>query len=155
MLKLIVAMDRNNGIGINNKLPWVNKEDLKEFKRITLGHGIIMGRKTLESIGKALVGRTNYVVTHQLELPFENIILIHDVKAFFQSKQNSQDTVFVIGGASLYEIALDFVDEMIISEVFGEYTCDTFFPKFDIESFKLSTEVAYEGFVQKRYVRIK
>ncbi|KAF0226594.1 MAG: dihydrofolate reductase [Erysipelotrichaceae bacterium] len=154
MLKLIVAVDRNNGIGINNKLPWTNKEDLKEFKRITLGHGIIMGRKTLESIGKALPGRTNYVVTHKNELPYENVILIHDVNAFFESKRASKDVVFVIGGASLYEIALDYVDEMIISEVFGDYSCDTFFPKFNQDSFKLSTEVAYDGFIQKRYVRI-
>ena len=154
MLKLIVAVDRNNGIGINNKLPWTNNEDLKEFKRITLGHGIIMGRKTLESIGKALPGRTNYVVTHKSELPYENVILIKDVKVFFESKKASKDVVFVIGGASLYEIALDYVDEMIISEVFGEYSCDTFFPKFDPDSFKLSTEVAYDGFIQKRFVRI-
>jgi len=154
MLKLIVAMDRNNGIGINNTLPWTNKEDLKEFKRITLGHGIIMGRKTLESIGKALPGRDNYVVTHKAELPYENIILIHDVKAFFESKQCSKDVIYVIGGASLYELALDYVDEMIISEVFGEYVCDTYFPKFDPKLFRLDSEIIFESFIQKRVVRI-
>ena len=153
MLKIIVAMDEQRGIGLNNHLPWSIKEDLKEFKRITLGHGVIMGRKTLDSIGKPLSGRTNYVVTHQKSLPYESIILVNDVRRFFHENEKSEDVVFVIGGASLYEIALDYADELIISEVKGHYLCDTFFPAFDPEHYDLVSSIEFDLFTQKRFVR--
>jgi dihydrofolate reductase len=153
MLKIIVAMDENHGIGFNNALPWSIKEDLKEFKRITLGHSILMGRKTLDSIGKALPGRTNFVMTKQASLPYENIVIVHDVLAFLKEKHKSDDLVFIIGGASLYRLALDYADELIISEVKGHYPCDTFFPSFDHNDFILAASLEFEQFTQKRYVR--
>jgi len=153
MLKIIVAMDHYRGIGIKNHLPWSNKEDLKEFKRITLGHSVIMGRKTLDSIGKALPGRVNYVLSHQSSLSYENITMVHDIDSFFSMKKNSPDIVYVIGGASLYERALKYVDELIISEVEGEYSCDTFFPNFSETEFQLVSQMQYIGFIQKRYER--
>jgi len=153
MLKIIVAMDQHRGIGIENRLPWSIKEDLQEFKRITLGHGVLMGRRTLESIRRALPGRTNYVMTHQAELPYENVVLVHDIEAFLKEKQDSDDVVFVIGGASLYHLALDYVSEMIISEVKGVYACDTFFPTFDLNQFVLAESLEFEHFTQKRYMR--
>jgi dihydrofolate reductase len=155
MLKIIVAMDQNRGIGIHNQLPWSIKEDLREFKRLTLGHSVIMGRKTLESIGKALPGRENFVVTHQETLPFENVALVDDVLNFFESKKNSDDIVFVIGGASLYKIAIKYCEELIISEVKGEYSCDTFFPEFNEKEFVLSSQQDFLEFSQKTYKRIK
>ena len=143
----------NRGIGINNALPWSIKEDLKEFKRITLGHSVLMGRKTLDSIGKALPGRTNFVMTTQASLPYENISIVHDIHAFLKEKQHSEDLVFIIGGASLYRLALDYADELIISEVKGHYPCDTFFPSFDQHDFTLADSLEFDQFTQKRYVR--
>lgn len=154
MIKIIVAMDKKRGIGIENHLPWSIPEDLKEFKRLTLGHSVLMGRKTLESIGKALPGRTNYVITHQNILPFEDVTLVHDVQSFLESKKASRDLVYVIGGASLYQIALAYADELIISEVQTVFLCDTYFPPFNSQEFCLNSEVAYAEFIQKRYVRI-
>jgi len=154
MIKIIVAMDKKRGIGIDNHLPWSIPEDLKEFKRITLGHSVLMGRKTLESIGKALPGRTNYVITQQSNLPFENVTLVHDVQSFLESKKTSRDFVFVIGGASLYQIALAYADELIISEIQTVFLCDTYFPLFNSQEFSLNSEVTYAEFIQKRYVRI-
>ncbi len=153
MLKIIVAMDDQYGIGIQNKLPWMIKEDLKEFKRITLGHSVFMGRKTLDSIGKALSGRINYVLTSQTELPYDAIILIHDPFEFLKSKQYSEDLVFVIGGASLYQLALDYVDELIISKVKGSYHCDAFFPSFEHKNFTKKSEIEFEEFTQIKYAR--
>ncbi len=153
MLKIIVAMDEQFGIGYQNKLPWTIKEDLKEFKRITQGHSVFMGRKTLDSIGKALSGRVNYVLTNQQGLPYDNIILIHDPLEFLKSKQNSEDLVFVIGGASLYQLALDYVDELIVSKVKGSYLCDTFFPSFEHKNFYKSAEIEFEDFIQVKYAR--
>jgi len=155
MLKIIVAMDQNRGIGINNQLPWSIKEDLKEFRRLTLGHGVIMGRKTLDSIGKALPGRENYVVTHQKSLSYENVTLIEDVLDFFEKKKHSEDEIFVIGGASLYRMALKYCDELIISEVKGQYTCDTYFPDFDMKEFSLCSSVDFSEFIQKTYKRVR
>lgn len=153
MLKLIVAMDECRGIGSGNKLPWTIKEDMQEFKRITTGHGVLMGRKTLESIGKALPNRHNYVVTAQDALPYENITLVHDLRAFLREKQSSDDVVYVIGGASLYRLALDYADELIISEVKGQYPCDTFFPEFDPNDYRLRSSVDFEFFTQRWYAR--
>ncbi len=153
MLKIIVAMDPHRGIGFENRLPWSIKEDLQQFKKITFGHGVLMGRKTLESIQHALPGRTNYVMTHQAQLPFENVTVVHDVEAFLKEKRDSEDVVFVIGGASLYHLALDYVNEMIISEVKGVYVCDTFLPAFDPERFILKQTIEFEHFTQKWYVR--
>jgi dihydrofolate reductase len=148
MLKIIVAMDEHRGIGINNQLPWSIREDLREFKRITLGHGILMGRKTLDSIKHALPQRTNYVMTHQSALPYENVLIVSDIHAFLKEKQNSEDVVFVIGGASLYKIALPFVTELIISEVKGTYPVDTYFPEFDPNDFTVVQSIDFEAFTQ-------
>lgn len=153
MLKIIVAMDQHRGIGFENRMPWSIKEELKQFRKITLGHGVLMGRKTLESMQHALPGRTNYVMTHQAQLPFENVIVVPDIEAFLKEKQDSDDVVFVIGGASLYHLALDYVSEMIISEVKGVYACDTFFPSFDPERFILKQSIEFEHFTQKWYER--
>lgn len=155
MLKIIVAMDEQKGIGIHNRLPWSIKEDLKEFRRLTMGHSLLMGRKTLDSIGKALDGRVNYVVTRQDSLPYDNIRLVHDVEAFCLEKQKSEDLVYIIGGASLYKVTLAYADELIISRVNGTYACDTFFPDYDESEFRLTASVKYEAFTQERYERIK
>jgi len=154
MLKIIVAMDQNRGIGIHNQLPWTIKEDLKEFRRLTLGHGVIMGRKTLDSIGKALPGRENYVVTHQKSLAYENVTIVEDVHHFLELKENSEDVVFVIGGSSLYKLAIKYCHELIISEVNGQFTCDTFFPEFNEDEFTLSSVKNFSEFTQKIYQRV-
>lgn len=130
MISIIVAMDNRNGIGKDNKLPWHLPSDLAHFKRTTLGKPIIMGRKTFESIGRPLPGRTNIVLTraepgaqvegtHFLALSLEAALEL--VKG--------QD-VFIIGGAEIYAQALPLADRLIVTHVDGEFDCDAFFPDF-------------------------
>lgn len=137
MITLIVAMDPHNGIGLDGKLPWHIKEDLKLFKEKTLNHKIIMGRKTFESIGKALPKRDNYVVTRNTQLnSLDNINIIHNFNEFLKTYENSDEEIFVIGGAEIYQIALPYAKRLAISRVNKTYTCDTFFPLFNLQKYK-------------------
>lgn len=130
-LKLIVAMDNNNGIGINGKMPWHLPIDLEWFKKTTVGHTCIMGRKTWESIGsKPLSNRTNIVMTHK---KLEGVSTVSDILDVLNLvKKNPNETFFITGGASLYEMFLPFVDEMYVTYVDHEFDdIDTVFPEFN------------------------
>ncbi len=135
-LSLIVAMAQNRTIGVDNKLPWHLPEDLKYFRRITMGKPIIMGRKTHESIGKALPGRTNIVVTRQQGLKFEGCEIVSNLDdAIGLAEQigliNGMDEAVVIGGAELYALALPLTDRIYLTEVQAEVQGDAFFPEVD------------------------
>ena len=156
MIKMIVAMDKQRGIGLNNHLPWNIPEDLKLFKDMTLGHTILMGKKTFLSIGRILPGRTHVVVTHDANLAaqYPGINLEHDLIHYLSSFNNQED-IYIIGGASIYQQALPFVDEISISQIDGIYLCDVFFPELDLKIFELFYEKNYEHFTHKMYRRIK
>lgn len=147
MITLIVAMDPHNGIGLDGKLPWHIKEDLKLFKEKTLNHKIIMGRKTFESIGKALPKRDNYVVTRNTQLnSLDNVNIIHNFNEFLKSYENSDEEIFVIGGAEIYQIALPYAKRLAISRVNRTYTCDTFFPLFNLQKYKEVESKEFDDF---------
>jgi len=128
-LSLIVAVDRQYGIGINNALPWRLPEDLAFFKRITSGHAIIMGRKTFDAIGRPLPNRRNIVVTR-------NDAWRHDGVERAVSLQQAihvagEGEVFIIGGAQIYREAITLADRLIVTEIDAEFACDAFFPSID------------------------
>jgi dihydrofolate reductase len=129
-LAIIVARAKNGVIGINNTLPWRLPEDLKHFKNTTLGHPIIMGRNTWESLGKALPGRRNIVVSRNPDYEASGAEV-------FTSLENAIDActgnekVFIIGGAQIYDEALAYVDKLIITEVDVDVDGDAFFPNID------------------------
>lgn len=129
-LAIIVARAKNGVIGINNTLPWRLPEDLKHFKNTTLGHPIIMGRNTWESLGKALPGRRNIVVSRNPDYEASGAEV-------FTSLENAIDActgnekVFIIGGAQIYDEALAYVDKLIITEVDLDVDGDAFFPNID------------------------
>ena len=128
-LSLIVAVDRQHGIGINNALPWRLPEDLAFFKRITSGHAIIMGRKTFDAIGRPLPNRRNIVVTR-------NDAWRHDGVERAVSLQQAihvagEGEVFIIGGAQIYREAITLADRLIVTEIDAEFACDAFFPSID------------------------
>jgi dihydrofolate reductase len=128
-LSLVVAMDANRGIGVDNKLPWHLPEDLAHFKRVTLGHPIIMGRKTFESIGRPLPGRRNIVVTRNTGWAHEGVDVVHslaDAVALVGA-----DSASIIGGAQIFAEAMDVADRLIVTHIDKVYRCDTFFPKID------------------------
>ncbi len=154
MISLIVAMDRKGGIGIRNAMPWKIPGELKQFKALTLNHSVVMGRKTYESIGHPLVQRTNYVVTTNPLWKVDGVTTIHDFKEFLKRHASSSETVFVIGGAQVFEAALPYVSTMFISLVEGDYVCDTFFPELDWSHFKAIDVKIFEGFIQTTYERI-
>lgn len=129
MISIIVAMDRNRVIGFQGKIPWRLPADLKRFRQLTMGHAVIMGRKTFQSIGGPLPGRTNIVVTRQKEFRAEGCTVVHSLQ---EALQVAGPDPFVIGGAELYAQALPLADRLYITEV---DTCaprgDAYFPEID------------------------
>jgi len=128
-LSLVVAMDANRGIGVDNKLPWHLPEDLAHFKRVTLGHPIIMGRKTFESIGRPLPGRRNIVVTRNTGWRHDGVDVAHSLQDAVALV--GDDSASIIGGAQIFAEALDVADRLIVTHIAKTYRCDTFFPKID------------------------
>lgn len=129
-LCIIVAMARNRTIGIDNTMPWRIPEDLKHFKALTMGHHMIMGRKTFDSIGKPLPGRTTVVVTRAPNLKIEGCIMAHSLEEAI-AVCAGDDKVFIVGGAELYQQALPLVDTLYITEIQQEVEGDAYFPEFD------------------------
>ena len=128
-LSIIVAIANNQVIGINNTLPWHLPEDLKRFRSLTTGHHIIMGRKTYESLGRLLPGRTTVIVTRNKGYQLEGALIAHSLEAAVALCQND-DEVFLIGGAELYQDGLKLADKLYITEVDLTVDGDAFFPEF-------------------------
>jgi dihydrofolate reductase len=130
MVSIIVAKGKNNEIGHEGKLLWKLPEDLKNFKAITMGHHVIMGRKTFESIGKPLPGRTMIIISRQENLKIEGCLVTSSVgKAIEMAHNNGDDEAMVIGGGEIYKDALNLTDKIYLSQVDFEGEADTFFPQ--------------------------
>jgi len=135
-LALIVAMAANRVIGLEGGMPWHLPGDLKFFKRTTLGHPVVMGRKTYEAIGGALPGRANIVVTRNKDFTAADADVVHDLpaalaKARALAEIEGSGEVFVIGGADIYAQALDAADRIYMTEVAGDFPGDALFPELD------------------------
>ncbi len=134
---LIVAMGQQNQIGLNGTMPWHLSDDLKNFKKLTSGHTIVMGRKTFESIGKALPKRMNLVLTSQPEnIQAYDVCLYNDFDKALDKARLFDDKIFIIGGASLYQQSLNLADKLIITHVDYNGKADTFFPEIDWKQWK-------------------
>ncbi|MFC4892371.1 dihydrofolate reductase [Pseudofrancisella aestuarii] len=133
MISLIVAYDKNHGIGKENTLPWKLSEDLKNFKKITENNYIIMGRKTFDSIGRPLPNRKNIILTRDKEYKRDNCLVINDVQNVLNfAKSKPHYEIFVIGGAQIYRQFVNLADRLYITEVDTEMTdLDAFFPEWD------------------------
>lgn len=140
MISLIAALGRNREIGFENKLLWRLPDDFKRFKELTLGHPVIMGRKTFESIGKPLPDRKNIVITRAPQYQAEGCFLAHSFGEALALAENDSE-IFVIGGAEIYTIALQEAGRMYLTYVDTEIDADTFFPDFLEEEWRVvSTE---------------
>lgn len=146
----IVAMDEEQAIGLRNGIPWRLPEDLKLFKSLTMGHPILMGRKTWESLGRPLPGRQNIVLTRDETYRAEEALIIHNVAELEHTEL--QDTeVMVIGGAQIYQELLPRMSKLYVSEVHGKHEADTYFPAFK-QLFSRREELAeYTGFTSVLY----
>jgi dihydrofolate reductase len=129
-ISLIVAMASNRAIGLNNQMPWHLSADLKRFKQITMGHPIIMGRKTFEAIGKPLPGRTNIIVSRNVSYQQEGCVVVDSIEAAINHGCRLGEEVFVIGGATLYTVTLPIADNLYITHINQDFEGDTFFPEF-------------------------
>ncbi|MBI3615427.1 MAG: dihydrofolate reductase [Candidatus Omnitrophica bacterium] len=124
IISLVVAVSQNGVIGKNNRLPWKLPADLKRFKQLTMNHPILMGRKTFESIGKPLPGRTNIVITHQKDFACCGCLTASSIEKGLQLCENA-DEVFVIGGASIYEQSLPLADRIYLTRIHQDFEGDT------------------------------
>jgi dihydrofolate reductase len=132
IISLLVAMDEKRGIGKDGKLPWRLSSDLKRFRELTMGHHIIVGRKTFESIGKPLPGRRTILVTRNLNYTVEGCLVAGSVESALKlAKERGESEAFIIGGADIYAQALEVADRIYLTEVHAEVDADTFFPEFD------------------------
>jgi dihydrofolate reductase len=145
MLSIIVAVDKNNAIGKNNRLLWHIAEDLKHFKSLTKGHPVIMGRKTFASIGKTLPGRTNIIISRNPQFAVSGSIVAASLEKAIAVASEIDDIQFIIGGASVYAEAIDIADTIYLTVVHREYgDADTFFPEIPANKWNEVERTDYE-----------
>ncbi|HJU46218.1 MAG TPA: dihydrofolate reductase [Chitinophagaceae bacterium] len=137
-LSLVVAAAENNAIGKDNQLLWRLPNDMKFFKNATWGLPVIMGRKTYESLGKPLPGRTNIVITRQENWQPEGVVVAHSLEgAIAAAAATDAKEASVIGGGEIYKEVMDRADKMLITRVHAAFEADTYFPVFSRSEWKL------------------
>src|SRR3972149_2337934 len=152
-ISIIAAMDSKMGIGKDNGMPWHISEDLRRFKTITLGHPVIMGRKTFESIGRSLPDRQNIIITRDQNFKAEDSDVVHSLEDAQRIARDNE--VFIIGGGQIFKKALEkkMVDKLYLTIIDGDFEADTFFP--DYSNFKIvSEEEGQSGEYKYKFVNL-
>jgi dihydrofolate reductase len=129
-ISIIAALASNNVIGRGNQMPWHLPADLKRFKALTMGHHLVMGRKTFESIGRPLPGRTTIVVTRRGDFSAPEVVVAASLDAALDLARGDGE-VFIAGGADIYEQMIHRADRMYLTRVHADFEGDAFFPDFD------------------------
>ncbi len=151
-LSLIVAMDLQGGIGRAGEIPWHLSADLKRFKRLTMGHYLIMGRKTHVSIGRPLPGRVNIVLSRAANYHPEGCLVSASLEdALALAQKGGAEDVFVIGGGQVYAQALNLADRIYLTRVHTLAHCDTFFPEIDASAWYVVEEQAFPASQNDEY----
>ena len=143
-ISLIAAMAQDRVIGRGNAIPWRLPADLKRFKRLTMGHWLLMGRKTFESIGHPLVGRTTVVATRQPGYLPAGVLIAHSIEEALNLARGQQE-IFVAGGAQIYEATLPMADRLHLTRIERQYEGDAFFPVFELSRWRLVSEERQTG----------
>lgn len=154
---LIAAMDPNRVIGYKNRIPWHIPEEISHFKKTTMGHTVIMGRKTYESIGAILPGRQNVVLSSNRNLTFPGCHIVHSLEEGIRYCVK-QEKIFIIGGRMLYKESMAGVDTILLSTIHQKYTGDIYFPIIPADHFQLISEKEMgkeQPFTLQEYQRIK
>ncbi|MDX1666915.1 MAG: type 3 dihydrofolate reductase [Saprospiraceae bacterium] len=134
----IAAMAKNRAIGLDNEIPWYLPADLKYFKRTTLNHHIIMGRKSYEAIGRPLPKRTNVIVTRNPFFVVSNALVVHSVEEALQlARDNGEEEAFIIGGGEIYRQSMVYWQRLYLTEVDCEVKGDVFFPELEPDRWRL------------------
>lgn len=156
-LTIIAALSKNRVIGNKGEIPWHIPEDLKRFRKLTLGHPVIMGRKTYESIikrlGHPLDRRVNIVLSRQEKIP--EIITANSIEDAIKRASEYDNLAYVIGGQSVYEQTINLADRMELTEVRGEFEGDAFFPVIDYDEWNLEDTSHMRDCVFLSYIRKK
>ncbi|OLO03059.1 dihydrofolate reductase [Salinicola socius] len=159
-IAMIAAMSSNRVIGVDNRLPWYLPEDLKRFKSLTLGKPLVMGRKTFESIGRALPGRLNIVITRDPHYQREGIRICHSLDealrlADHQALIDGADEIMVMGGGEIYAQALPVATRLHLTEVDVELEGDAFFPAFTREEWEEAERTVRTGSPDYAFVQYR
>ena len=146
-LSLIAALDRNNAIGRDNDLPWRLPDDLKRFKALTLGKPVLMGRKTAQSLGRALPGRRNLVLTRSGAVPFEGMLAVASVdEALRIAEADGAEELCVIGGGEVYALTLPVATHLMLTHVETQVEgAEAFFPAFDTAQWRVVSRERHEA----------
>lgn len=151
-LCLIVAQAANRAIGKDNQMPWHLPEDLQYFKRVTMGKPIIMGRKTFESIGRPLPGRTNIVITRQKDWQANGVQAAGSLAAAIElAATEAPEEIMVIGGAQIYQESLPLADRIYLTQIHESFDGDAFFPPLDGTWKEMSCETRLSESCEIRY----
>ena len=153
----IAAVARNGVIGADGAIPWHLPEDFAHFKRTTLGHTLLMGRATYDSIGRPLPGRTTIVLTRDPGWsagPESGVLVAHTVEDALALAAEQSGDLYVAGGAAVYEALLEHLDEQVVSEVRLDPDGDTFFPPIDDGAWTETSREPHDGFDVVRWVRV-
>lgn len=145
-IALVVAMAENRVIGRGNALPWKISEDLRFFKKITMGKPIIMGRKTYQSIGRPLPGRTNIVISRDPDFSAEGVKTAPDLETAIKlAKLESPEEIMIIGGAQIYALALPMAQRIYLTEVHEKIEGDAWFPDYNAAEWRETAREDFEG----------
>jgi len=151
-ISAIVAIAKNNIMGKDNNIPWYLPADLKYFKKVTLGHPILMGRKTYLSIGRPLPKRTNIILTRNPFFIAANCLVVHSIQEGLEiAQEENANEVFIIGGSQIYESSMDYWDRLYLTTVDAEVEGDIIFPELDFSEWQLVSEVKHKADDKNEY----
>jgi dihydrofolate reductase len=150
---IVAAVARNGVIGVDGDLPWHIPEDMAHFKELTMGHALVMGRATFESIGRPLSGRTNIVLTSRPDWSHDGVEVAHSLEEALDKASSLGQDAFISGGAEVYRAALDVADRLELTEVEAAPEGDTFFPDVDWSRWREVSHDPRPGFAFATYDR--
>lgn len=151
MVTIIAAIAENNALGKNNQLIWHLPADLKRFKKTTLNHVVIMGRKTFESLGKPLPNRTNILITRDKNYKAEGCVVANSLKEALKAALKVDENPFILGGADIYTQAMPFADKLDITYVHHQFDADVFFPEIDKTIWKETSRENFKADENNKY----
>ena len=157
-MKIILAVDQNWGIGRDNEMLFHLKKDLGHFRNLTMGNIVIMGRNTYESIGKALDGRENLVLTRNKDYKLDDALVFHSLNDILAYVKEKDKEIFVIGGRQIVDLFLPYCEEAIITKIFDQKDADTYLHNFDLDNefeIKTESEIFDENGIKFKYVNYR
>tara|TARA_R110001583_G_scaffold86860_1_gene226704 strand:- start:39272 stop:39754 length:483 start_codon:yes stop_codon:yes gene_type:complete len=150
MITIIAAIAKKNALGKDNQLIWHLPADLKRFKKVTLNHHIIMGRKTYESLGKPLPNRTTIIITRNINFKAEGCIIVNSLQNALHAAKEDKNP-YILGGAEIYKQAIEIADLLDLTFVHHEFTADAFFPEIDKTVWKENSREDFKADDKNKY----